>query len=238
MMHDPLLKVENISAYYGGIRALDRVSLEVERGEIVAVLGANGAGKSTLLKCLSREMKVRGGSIAFDGRPLAGKPYNVVESGMVIVPEGRQIFYKLTVLENLKIGCCLRKDAADIRRDLEKVYALFPRLQERKNQYGGLLSGGEQQMLAIARGLMARPKLMLLDEPSLGLAPIIVNQIMEILREVKKGGTSILLIEQNAKKALRLCHRAYLMNVGHIVREGSREVFLQDASLMQAYLGG
>ena len=236
-MHDPLLKVENISAYYGGIRALDRVSLEVERGEIVAVLGANGAGKSTLLKCLSRKMKVKEGSIYFDGKPLAGKPYNVVESGMVIVPEGRQIFYKLTVQENLRIGCCLRRDEAGIRKDFEKVYALFPRLKERKDQYGGLLSGGEQQMLAIARGLMARPKLMLLDEPSLGLAPIVVNQIMEILREVNAGGTSILLIEQNAKKALRLCHRAYLMNVGRVVREERGEVLLQDASLMQAYLG-
>ena len=237
-MQNSLLKVENISAFYGGIRALDRVSLEVARGEIVAVLGANGAGKSTLLKCLSREMKLREGSITFDGRPLAGKPYNVVESGMVIVPEGRQIFHKLSVQENLRIGCCLRRDEAGIRMDFEKVYALFPRLKERKDQYGGLLSGGEQQMLAIARGLMARPKLMLLDEPSLGLAPIVVNQIMEILREVNEGGTSILLVEQNAKKALRLCHRAYLMNVGRVVREERGEVLLQDASLMQAYLGG
>ena len=238
MMRETLLKVEGISAYYGGIRALDRVSREVERGEIVAVLGANGAGKSTLLKCLSREIKVKDGSISFDGKPLAGKPYNVVESGMVIVPEGRQIFHKLSVQENLRIGCCLRRDEAGIRQDLEKVYALFPRLRERKDQYGGLLSGGEQQMLAIARGLMARPKLMLLDEPSLGLAPIVVNQIMEILREVNEGGTSILLVEQNAKKALRLCHRAYLMNVGRVVREERGEVLLQDASLMQAYLGG
>ena len=237
-MQNSLLKVENISAFYGGIRALDRVSLEVARGEIVAVLGANGAGKSTLLKCLSREMKLREGSITFDGRPLAGRPYNVVESGMVIVPEGRQIFHKLSVQENLRIGCCLRRDEAGIRMDFEKVYALFPRLKERKDQYGGLLSGGEQQMLAIARGLMARPKLMLLDEPSLGLAPIVVNQIMEILREVNEGGTSILLVEQNAKKALRLCHRAYLMNVGRVVREERGEVLLQDASLMQAYLGG
>ena len=237
-MQNPLLKVENISTFYGGIRALDRVSLEVARGEIVAVLGANGAGKSTLLKCLSREMKVKEGSITFDGKPLAGKPYNVVEGGMVIVPEGRQIFHKLSVQENLRIGCCLRRDADGIRRDFEKVYALFPRLRERKDQYGGLLSGGEQQMLAIARGLMARPKLMLLDEPSLGLAPIVVKQIMEILREVNEGGTSILLVDQNAKKALRLCHRAYLMNVGRVVREERGEVLLQDASLMQAYLGG
>jgi len=236
-MNTPILTVDSVSAYYGGIRALDKVSLNVGRGEIVAVLGANGAGKSTLLKCLSREMKVKEGSITFDGKPLPAKSCNVVGSGMVIVPEGRQIFYKLTVLENLKIGCCLRRDEKGISDDLEKVYALFPRLKERSRQYGGTLSGGEQQMLAIARGLMARPKLMLLDEPSLGLAPIIVNQIMEILREINEQGTSILLIEQNARKALQLCHRAYLMNVGHIVREGSGEELLRDESLMQAYLG-
>ena len=236
-MSSPLLKIDHISAAYGGIRALDDVSLEVNEGEIVAVLGSNGAGKSSLLKCLSRELKLRSGSIAFDGKPLAGRPYDVVESGMVLVPEGRQIFYKLTVLENLKIGCCLRKDEAGIREDLEKMYTMFPRLKERQNQYGGLLSGGEQQMLAIARGLMARPRLMLLDEPSLGLAPIIVQQIMDILKEVNQSGTSILLVEQNAKKALKLCNRAYLMNTGHVVREGTGQELLQDASLMQAYLG-
>ena len=236
-MSSPLLKIDHISAAYGGIRALDDVSLEVNEGEIVAVLGSNGAGKSSLLKCLSRELKLRSGSIAFDAKPLAGRPYDVVESGMVLVPEGRQIFYKLTVLENLKIGCCLRKDEAGIREDLEKMYTMFPRLKERQNQYGGLLSGGEQQMLAIARGLMARPRLMLLDEPSLGLAPIIVQQIMDILKEVNQSGTSILLVEQNAKKALKLCNRAYLMNTGHVVREGTGQELLQDASLMQAYLG-
>ena len=216
-MGDALLKVEHISAAYGGIRALDDVSLEVRAGEIVAVLGANGAGKSTLLKCLSREHKPSAGKVIFDGKELSGKPYDVVESGMVIVPEGRQIFYKLTVLENLRIGACLRKDREGIAQDLEMVYEMFPRLKERESQYGGLLSGGEQQMLAIARGLMARPKLMMLDEPSLGLAPIVVNQIMDILKDVHEKGTAILLIEQNARKALKLCDRAYLMNVGHVV---------------------
>ena len=156
---------------------------------------------------------------------------------MVIVPEGRQIFYKLSVFDNLQVGCSLRKDKTGIKEDLEMVYELFPRLKERENQYGGLLSGGEQQMLAIARGLMARPKLMMLDEPSLGLAHIIVNQIMEILKQLNEKGTTILLIEQNARKALKLCDRAYLMNVGHIVTEGRGEELLANEQLMQAYLG-
>ena len=227
-MAEPLLKVEHLAAAYGGIRALHDISLEVYEGEIVAVLGANGAGKSTLLKCLSSEQKPIGGTITFD---------NVVESGMVIVPEGRQIFYKLSVLDNLRVGCSLRRDKEGIKKDFERVYAMFPRLKERENQYGGLLSGGEQQMLAIARGLMARPKLMMLDEPSLGLAPIIVNQIMEILKEVNEGGTTIMLIEQNAHKALKLCDRAYLMNVGNIVASGTGKELLADNQLMEAYLG-
>lgn len=236
-MAEVLLKVEHLSAAYGGIHALHDVSLEVREGEIVAVLGANGAGKSTLLKCLSSERKPVGGTITFQGKPLPPKPYHVVENGMVIVPEGRQIFYKLSVLDNLRVGCSLRKDKEGIKADLERVYTLFPRLKERESQYGGLLSGGEQQMLAIARGLMARPKLMMLDEPSLGLAPIIVNQIMEILKEVNESGTTILLIEQNARKALKLCDRAYLMNVGNVVTEGTGEELLANKKLMEAYLG-
>lgn len=236
-MAEVLLKVEHLAAAYGGIRALDDISLEVREGEIVAVLGANGAGKSTLLKCLSRERKPSAGSIVFRGKPLPSRPYKVVESGMVIVPEGRQIFYKLSVYDNLRVGCSLRKDRTGIKEDLEMVYEMFPRLKERENQYGGLLSGGEQQMLAIARGLMACPKLMMLDEPSLGLAPIIVNQIMEILKNLNEKGTTILLIEQNARKALKLCDRAYLMNVGHIVAEGRGEELVNNEQLMQAYLG-
>lgn len=236
-MWEEFLKVEHLSAAYGGIRALDDISLQVREGEIVAVLGANGAGKSTLLKCLSSELKPTEGSIVFQGKPLSPKPYNVVGSGMVIVPEGRQIFYKLSVYDNLQVGCSLRKDKEGIKEDLEMVYEMFPRLKERANQYGGLLSGGEQQMLAIARGLMARPKLMMLDEPSLGLAPIIVNQIMDILKQLNEKGTTILLIEQNASKALKLCDRAYLMNVGHIVTEGRGDELLADDQLMKAYLG-
>ena len=236
-MAQELLGVEHLSAAYGGIHALHDISLKVKEGEIVAVLGANGAGKSTLLKCLSGEKKFLNGFITFDGKPLPSKPYQVVENGMVIVPEGRQIFYKLSVKDNLKVGCCLRNDKDGIRKDFERVYAMFPRLKERENQYGGLLSGGEQQMLAIARGLMAKPRLLMLDEPGLGLAPIIVNQIMDILKEVNEEGTTILLIEQNARKALKLCDRAYLMNVGNIVTEGTGKELLADSTLMEAYLG-
>ena len=235
--NDAILKVDHLSAAYGGIRAIDDISFYVNRGEIVAMLGANGAGKSTLLKCLSGEHKRSAGEIIFDGQPLPGHCHQIVERGISIVPEGRQIFYKLTVLENLMIGCCQRNDKDGIREDLEKAYKLFPRLEERKSQFGGLLSGGEQQMLAIARGLMARPKLLMLDEPSLGLAPIIVNQIMETLGEIAQSGTTILLVEQNAKKALKLCDRAYVMNVGHIVMQGSGKELLADENLMQAYLG-
>ncbi|MDY4692591.1 MAG: ABC transporter ATP-binding protein [Blautia sp.] len=236
-MGNTLLKIDHLSYAYGGIRALDDVSMEIEEGEIVTVLGANGAGKSTLLKCLSGECKPKNGNIVFCGKPLPSKSYNIVGSGMVIVPEGRQIFYKLTVRDNLMVGCSQRKDKSEIKKDLDTVYELFPRLKERENQYGGLLSGGEQQMLAIARGMMARPRLMMLDEPSLGLAPIIVNQIMDILKRLNEQGTTILLVEQNANKALKICDRAYLMNVGHVVMNGTRDQFLGNDQLMRAYLG-
>ena len=211
--------------------------MEVEKGRVVAVLGANGAGKSTLLKCLSGEHKIIGGSVVFDGEPLPARSHNIVQKGMVIVPEGRQIFYRLTVYDNLMIGCCQRNDQDGIRQDLEMVYNMFPRLKERTTQFGGTLSGGEQQMLAIARGLMARPKLLMLDEPSLGLAPIIVTQIMETLRRIANDGTTILLIEQNAKKALQIADRAYVMNVGHVVMEGTGKELLENEQLMEAYLG-
>ena len=234
---DVILKVDHLSAAYGGIRAIDDISFLVNRGEIVAMLGSNGAGKSTLLKCLSGEHKRSAGEVTFDGQPLPGQCHKIVERGISIVPEGRQIFYKLTVLENLRVGCCQRNDKDGIQEDLEKVYKLFPRLEERKSQFGGLLSGGEQQMLAIARGLMARPKLLMLDEPSLGLAPIIVNQIMDTLKSIAESGTTILLVEQNALKALNLCDRAYVMNVGHIVMEDTGSNLLKNENLMKAYLG-
>ena len=183
-----ILKVDNLSAAYGGIQALRGVSLEVQEGEIVSVLGANGAGKSTLLKCISSVMKTTGGTVEFMGKPASKKPYEVVEAGLVQVPEARQIFAKLTVYENLRIGSNFRKDQSGIKEDIERVYSIFPRLKEREKQYGGLLSGGEQQMLAIGRGMMARPKLMMFDEPSLGLAPVIVQQVFEVIKELKQRG--------------------------------------------------
>ena len=232
-----MLKITDLTAGYGGIKALKGISMEVNEGEIVAVLGANGAGKSTLLKCISSVMKPTGGTIEFLGNPIPKRPYDVVESGLVHVPEGRQMFSKLTVMENLKVGCGLRKDTKGIQEDFDRVFELFPRLKEREKQYGGLLSGGEQQMLAVGRGIMARPKLMMLDEPSLGLAPIIVNQIFEIIKEINEQGTSILLVEQNAKKALKICDRAYVLNVGNVMKTGTRDELLADETLTSAYLG-
>lgn len=232
-----MLKITDLTAGYGGIKALKGITMEVNEGEIVAVLGANGAGKSTLLKCISSVMKPTGGTIEFLGNPIPKRPYDVVESGLVHVPEGRQIFSKLTVMENLKVGCGLRKDTKGIQEDFDRVFELFPRLKEREKQYGGLLSGGEQQMLAVGRGIMARPKLMMLDEPSLGLAPIIVNQIFEIIKEINEQGTSIMLVEQNAKKALKICDRAYVLNVGNVMKTGTRDELLADETLTSAYLG-
>lgn len=232
-----MLKIEDLYANYDGIKALRGVSLEVNQGEIVAVLGANGAGKSTLLKTISAVHRASSGSITFLGERVPTAPFKVVQMGIVHVPEGRQIFPNLTVYENLMIGAFLRNDTRGINRDLERVYNLFPRLKERENQFGGLLSGGEQQMLAISRGLMAKPKLLLLDEPSLGLAPIIVNQIFEILKEINKDGTSILIVEQNAYKALSIAHRGYILSTGEVEKTGTSRELLENADLSQAYLG-
>lgn len=232
-----MLKVNNLHAKYGGIKALRGINIEVNQGEIVAVLGANGAGKSTLLKCITGMMKFETGSIEFEGRRVPSVPYETVNTGIVLVPEGRQIFPNLTVLDNLLAGAFIRKDKNEIKKDIEKAYELFPRLKERENQYGGLLSGGEQQMLAVARGIMARPKLLLLDEPSLGLAPIIVNQIFDIVQEINKGGTSILIVEQNAFKALSIANRAYILSVGQIEIEGTRDELLKNKDIAKHYLG-
>lgn len=232
-----ILKVDNLSAAYGGIQALRGVSLEVQEGEIVSVLGANGAGKSTLLKCISSVMKTTGGTVEFMGKPVSKKPYEVVEAGLVQVPEARQIFAKLTVYENLRIGSNFRKDQNGIKEDIERVYSIFPRLKEREKQYGGLLSGGEQQMLAIGRGMMARPKLMMFDEPSLGLAPVIVQQVFEVIKELNKEGLSIMLIEQNAQKALGISDHAYIMQTGKVVMRGTGTELLADENMVSAYLG-
>lgn len=236
-MSDTLLKVENLTATYGGIKALHGVSLEVRRGEIVSMLGANGAGKTTLLKCISQVMKPTGGNILFCGEPIPKKPYSVVKSGLVQAPEGRQILDSLTVHENLMVGAYLRTDKKKIAEDLEYVYSLFPRLKEREKQYGGLLSGGEQQMLAVSRAIMADPQMIMLDEPSLGLAPVIVTQIFEILKTLRERGISILLVEQNAYKALSVSDYAYVMSVGKVVRQGKAEDLIKDKTLTEAYLG-
>ena len=232
-----ILKVDNLTAAYGGIKALRGVSLEIEEGEVVSVLGANGAGKSTLLKCISSVMKTTGGTIEFLGKPTSKKPYELVQAGLVQVPEARQIFAKLTVEENLRVGAVHRSDAAGIKADMDHVYEIFPRLKERQKQYGGLLSGGEQQMLAIGRGMMARPKLMMFDEPSLGLAPVIVSLVMETIKKLNREGTTVMLIEQNAKKALSISDRAYIMQTGEIVRCGSAAELLADENLSEMYLG-
>ena len=213
------------------------VSFTLERGEMLGIIGTNGAGKSTLLKCISAVMKRTEGTIEFMGKPISNKPHEIVEAGLVQVPEARQIFAKLTVAENLRVGVGNRKDTEEIKKDYERVYAMFPRLKEREKQYGGLLSGGEQQMLAIARGIMAKPKLMMFDEPSLGLAPVIVTQMFEVIQELNKEGISILLVEQNANKALQISDHAYIMQTGLVVRYGTGAELLADESLSAAYLG-
>ena len=233
-----ILKVDNLTAAYGGIKALRGVSLEIEEGEVVSVLGANGAGKSTLLKCISSVMKTTGGTIEFLGKPTSRKPYELVQAGLVQVPEARQIFAKLTVEENLRVGAVHRSDAAGIKADMDHVYEIFPRLKERHKQYGGLLSGGEQQMLAIGRGMMARPKLMMFDEPSLGLAPVIVSLVMDTIKKLNQEGTTVMLIEQNAKKALSISDRAYVLETGAITAEGTAQDLLNNEEIVKAYLGG
>jgi len=232
-----MLKIDNLHAAYGGIKALRGIGIEVNEAEFVTVLGANGAGKSTLLKVISAVMKPVSGNVTFFGKKIPSVPYQVVKNSIVHVPEGRQIFPNLTVLENLMVGAFLRHDKNGINQDLEWVYSLFPRLKERQHQYGGLLSGGEQQMLAISRGLMAHPKLLLLDEPSLGLAPIIVNQIFTILKEINKKGTAILMVEQNAHRALSIADRGYIMSTGVIEKSGNSKELLSDEKLLKAYLG-
>jgi len=235
---EPLLKLEGVRAGYGLIEVLKGISLEVGEGEIVTVIGANGAGKTTTLMTVSGVVKVRSGQVTFAGAAITGKPaHEVMRLGICQSPEGRKIFPRLTVLENLEMGAFTRRDKAGIMEDLEKSFALFPILKERKGQTGGTLSGGEQQMLAIARALMGRPKLLMLDEPSLGLAPLIVLRIFEVVRELNKQGMSILLVEQNARLALKLAHRGYVMETGEITMAGPAADLLQDPRVKDAYLG-
>ena len=233
-----MLKLNEIHTYYGNIRAIRGISLYVEEGEMVCLIGANGAGKSTTLMTISGIHHPAQGTITFEGADLtATSAEKRVELGISQVPEGRLIFPEMTVLENLELGAFLRKDTAVIREDLDRVFDLFPVLRERRTQQGGTLSGGEQQMLAIGRALMSHPRLLLLDEPSLGLAPILVEQIFEIIEEINKQGTTILLVEQNAYLALQITHRGYVMETGEIAIEGTSSDLLNDARVREAYLG-
>ncbi len=238
MKGDVLLKVEDLHVSYGAIKALKGISFEVREGEIVTLIGANGAGKSTTLRAISRLVPYEG-RIIFDGVDLKNvPPHKVVEMGISHVPEGRGIFANLTVMENLKLATWARKDHKEVKRDYERVFALFPRLAERKNQLAGTLSGGEQQMLAVGRALMSRGRLMLLDEPSMGLAPVLVREIFNVLREINAQGTTILLVEQNARQALRLAHRGYVLETGTIVLSGPCEELANNPEVKKAYLGG
>lgn len=233
-----MLKIENLNVSYGGIKALQGIDLEVPEGKIVTLIGANGAGKSSLLRTISGLVKAESGSIKVNQKEIAGLPiHKICKEGIALSPEGRRVFSDLSVKENLKIGAYLRKDTKEIEEDLEWVYSLFPRLQERSWQYAGTLSGGEQQMLAVGRALMSRPKLLMLDEPSLGLAPLIVQQIFSIIQDINKAGVTILLIEQNANMALKIADLAYVIETGHIVLKGSGEELLQNETVREAYLG-
>jgi branched-chain amino acid transport system ATP-binding protein len=234
----PLLEVKDLRAGYGPIEVLKGISIDVGVGEIVTVIGANGAGKTTTLMSISGCVKIRAGSVNFDGQNLSAIPaHQIVKCGLAQSPEGRKIFPRLTVLENLEMGAFTRNDKLGIQQDIEKAYELFPILKQRHRQTGGTLSGGEQQMLAIARALMSRPKLLLLDEPSLGLAPMIVLKIFEVIRELNKTGMSVLLVEQNARMALKLAHRGYVMETGTITASDRADVLLNDPRIQAAYLG-
>jgi branched-chain amino acid transport system ATP-binding protein len=234
----PLLEVRKLSFSYGDLRVLWDVDLEVRQGEIVTVVGSNGAGKSTTLKNVSRLVRGGTGAIAFQGQDLGRlESHKVVELGIVQVPEGRRIFPEMTVLENLRMGSYLPTTRGDRARNLERAFTLFPRLKERQRQLGGTMSGGEQQMLAIARGLMANPKLLLLDEPSLGLSPLFVKNIFDIIAEINRQGTSIMLVEQNVFQSLRIAHRAYVLETGRVVLSGTGPELLGNEHVKKAYLG-
>ena len=233
-----MLKIEDMHVYYGAIHAVKGVSFEVGEGEIVALIGANGAGKSTTLRTISGLEKAKSGSIVFQGQELTKlKPHQIVELGIAHVPEGRRVFARMSVDENLRMGANIIKDRAQIKQDLERVYDIFPRLRERMKQQAGTLSGGEQQMLAVGRALMSRPKVIMMDEPSLGLAPIIVRGIFDIIKEINKRGVTVLLIEQNANMALKTAHIGYVLETGRLTMSGSGEELLANEQVKAAYLG-
>ncbi|MBQ8139461.1 MAG: ABC transporter ATP-binding protein [Lachnospiraceae bacterium] len=237
-MADTLLKVDDLNVYYGNIHAIKGISFEVKEGEIVTLIGANGAGKSTSLNTVSGLLKPKTGTIEFCGKSIAGMPaHKIVRDGLALCPEGRRVFLQLSVKENLEMGAYTRS-MSEVGESIEKVYELFPRLKERYKQVAGTLSGGEQQMLAMGRALMSKPRLMMLDEPSMGLAPILVDQIFDIIKDLHKAGTTILLVEQNARKALAVADRAYVLETGRIVNTGTGRELLSDDSVKKAYLGG
>ncbi|HIV25076.1 MAG TPA: ABC transporter ATP-binding protein [Candidatus Scatomonas pullistercoris] len=233
-----MLEIKDVEVYYGVIQALKGISFEVNQGEVIALIGANGAGKTTTLHTITGLMQAKSGSITFEGKDITKTPaHSIVKLGIAHVPEGRRVFSNLTVYQNLRMGAYTRADKKEIEDSLKMVYERFPRLQERKNQPAGTLSGGEQQMLAMGRALMSKPKLIVMDEPSMGLSPIFVNEIFDIIQKVSAGGTTVLLVEQNAKKALSIADRAYVLETGKIVLSGRAEELLNDDSVKKAYLG-
>ena len=233
-----LLRVDKLRVAYGGIQAVKGVTFEVREGELVSLIGANGAGKTTTLKAVTGTQPAAGGDIQFMGRSTRGQgPWLLVEQGLVMVPEGRGVFSRMTITENLQMGAFVRKDVKDIAADIDKVFAIFPRLKERRNQLAGTMSGGEQQMLAMGRALMARPKVLLLDEPSMGLSPIMVDKIFEVVNDIHQQGTTILLVEQNASRALQIASRGYVMDSGEVTMTGEAQQLLADPKVRAAYLG-
>ena len=233
-----MLEIKDIEVFYGVIQAIKGISFEVNEGEVIALIGANGAGKTTILHTITGLLSPKKGSVIFEGKDITKVPaHKIVSLGMAHVPEGRRVFAELSVYQNLKMGAYTRKDKAEIAQTLEMVYKRFPRLEERKNQLAGTLSGGEQQMLAMGRALMSHPKIIVMDEPSMGLSPILVNEIFDIIQEVSAGGTTVLLVEQNAKKALSIADRAYLLETGKIVLDGDAKELMNDDSIKKAYLG-
>ena len=233
-----MLEIKDLEVYYGMIQAIKGVSFEVNQGEVIALIGANGAGKTTILHTITGLLSPKKGSVLCEGTDITKVPaHKIVSMGMAHVPEGRRVFSELSVLENLKMGAYTRKNKAEVEEALQEVYKRFPRLEERKNQMAGTLSGGEQQMLAMGRALMSKPKIILMDEPSMGLSPILVNEIFDIIQAVSKSGTTVLLVEQNAKKALSIADRAYVLETGNITLEGNAKDLLENDSVKKAYLG-
>ena len=233
-----MLEIKDLEVYYGMIQAIKGISFEVNEGEVIALIGANDAGKTTILHTITGLLSPKKGSVVFEGKDITKvAAHKIVSLGMAHVPEGRRVFAELTVYENLKMGAYTRKEKSEIEQTLSMVYQRFPRLKERKNQLAGTLSGGEQQMLAMGRALMSHPKIIVMDEPSMGLSPILVNQIFDIIEEVSKSGTTVLLVEQNAKKALSIADRAYVLETGKIVLDGDAQASLNDDSIKKAYLG-